>query len=221
MSEKAPFDEAYGLGEKEMPHWPTGKITTSTGGEIYPLAPKVEQIRLLDIANGLANCCRWGKQCRFYSVAEHSALMADWLASMWPDEPELQFWALLHDASDYVLPDVPSPYKHALPGFAAIERRMQATIYQVFGMNIDDYPAKVKDADQRIRADEAVQAMGMRPQDVGVVFEPLGVTLQFWSPQEAARQWLLRINRFSRHFQTHREIKENKGPWFFTQGWPR
>lgn len=193
----APFDAAYEFGRPEMPSWPTGQITTASGRRMNLLAPKPEDIKLIDLATGLGNCCRWGKQCKFYSTAEHSALMADWLATAYPGQKLLPLWALLHDGSDFVLPDVPSPYKHALRGFVELERAMQGAIYAAFGLAIDDYPVPVGVADKRIRADEALQAMRCQPIECGVEAEGLGVALQFWAPDQAATEWIIRMDRFA------------------------
>jgi len=56
-------------------------IGTYTGGDFYPLDPDPSAIELPDIANGLANTCRYAGQCQFYySVGTHSIYVSEELA---------------------------------------------------------------------------------------------------------------------------------------------
>lgn len=70
------------------------EVYTFEGGVIYPFNPIPEQIDMEDVARGLANRCRWGGQVRrFYSVAEHSIMVACQCSD------EFRLWGLLHDAA--------------------------------------------------------------------------------------------------------------------------
>ncbi|MGE0450874.1 MAG: phosphohydrolase [Vicinamibacterales bacterium] len=119
-------------------------ISTYSGQPFFPLEPRVEDVRIGDIAHALAQLCRFAGQCRaFYSVAQHSVLVSRFCP------PEHALWGLLHDASEAYLCDITSPVKGApaLEGYRAIERGVQAAIATRFGLPIEE-PAAVKDADQ-------------------------------------------------------------------------
>lgn len=110
--------------------------------------PQPEQIRLLDIAYGLAKECRFAGQCHgFYSVAQHSVLVSQIV----PDE--FAFEALLHDASEAYCKDIPMPLKAMLPDYKAIERRVDAAIRAKFRLP-ERCSAEVKHADLILLATE-------------------------------------------------------------------
>ncbi len=129
------------------------EIQTSLGGMIDLADPKPEMIDIRDIANALSKLCRYTGHCRgFYSVAQHSVLVSRVL-------PEgLRLHGLMHDASEAYLGDVSSPLKAMLPDYRAVEKRMQSTIYQKYGMDTKE-PAKVKQADIRMLATEVRDLM--------------------------------------------------------------
>jgi hypothetical protein len=83
------------------------------------------EVEIPDIAKGLSNVCRFAGQCeRFYSVAEHSILVADILQRA--DAPaSVVFGGLMHDASEALLGDITSPLKSLLPGYVEIEAEVQ------------------------------------------------------------------------------------------------
>lgn len=91
-------------------------IQTVSGRRINPFAPVPELIELDDIAQALANQCRFGGHCRsFYSVAQHSCLLSDLLAAR-EAEPVGLLSALLHDAPEAYLVDLPHPLnRHGAP----------------------------------------------------------------------------------------------------------
>lgn len=82
-------------------------IKLSSGNWLDPYDPDPERIFIDDIAQGLANICRFNGQCRsFYSVAEHSVAV-----SMLVETP-YRLAGLLHDAAEAYLGDVPRPLKY-------------------------------------------------------------------------------------------------------------
>lgn len=160
-------------------------LQTLTGVEFYPLDPRPEDIRLDDIAGALSKMCRFGGHCkRFYSVAEHSILMAV-AAPLY-----LKRAALFHDASEAYLVDIPRPIKAYLTNYADIESGIMDAIAKKYKFAWPLH-ADVKKLDNAILNDERAQAMTPTTGywDCEVV-PPLGVTLQFWSPQEAERHFL-------------------------------
>src|SRR5690606_22430694 len=98
--------------------------------DVFDLDPNA--IVIEDIAHALSLKCRYNGHCnRFYSVAEHS-----WLMSSLFVEPELRRAALLHDAAEAYLCDLPSPIKHSvyMSDFREIEDDVQFVIYKKFGL---------------------------------------------------------------------------------------
>lgn len=170
-----------------------GWMQTYTGGAFWPLAPQLADIRLDDIVGSLSKMCRFAGHCtKFYSVAEHCVHVAN------AAPPALALTALLHDSSEAYLVDVPRPLKPFLPGYYEIEHRLMAVIAQRFG-TVWPLPAEVKDLDLAILADE--RAQNMAPMDVpsqlwGDTLPPLGVTLKFWSPPQAAYEFTTAFYRF-------------------------
>lgn len=123
-------------------------ILTARGKHFDYLDPCAEDIDILDIAQGLANECRFGGHTRaFYSVAQHA-----WLASqIVPAEHALE--ALLHDASEAYCKDIPLPLKLLLPDYRDIEARVDGAIRAVFDLPLTMSHA-VKKADLILLATE-------------------------------------------------------------------
>lgn len=86
---------------------------TFTGRTIDLQAPPSKwPIVLADIAHALSNICRWGGHTRrFYSVAQHSILVANHLE---PHGPEVMLWGLMHDAAEAYMGDMIGPLKRFL-----------------------------------------------------------------------------------------------------------
>ena len=102
-------------------------ILTASARHFDYLDPRPDDIYILDIAQGLANECRYAGQARhFYSVAQHA-----WLTSQIVD-PEYALEALLHDASEAYCKDIPRPLKELLPDYREIEARVDGTIRATF-----------------------------------------------------------------------------------------
>lgn len=128
--------------------------------------------------------CRFGGHVReFYSVAEHSVHVARYVA------PEHRLWALLHDASEAYLVDVPRPIKPCLGGYHEAETRLMAAICERFGLP-PEMPAEVKEVDDAILTDEREQIMAHPPAPWRPNGGRLGVFIHCWSPAEA-KWWFL------------------------------
>ena len=132
-------------------HW----IETYTGRKFHFLAPRVEEIDIRDIAHALSLTCRYGGHCRvFYSVAEHSIRVAEIV----PEECKLL--ALLHDAAEAYLVDLPRPIKHILSDYKGIEDATTSIIWRKF---VGDWTAiqeyTIKQADNVLIATEARDLM--------------------------------------------------------------
>lgn len=119
-----------------------GCIRTFTGKYINPCKPNSDLICIEDIAHALSMQSRFGGHLPvFYSVAQHSVLTS----AIVPSEHKLS--ALLHDASEAYLIDVPRPVKDQLHNYKEIEHALMAVIAGKFGF---DWPlhGNVKDADE-------------------------------------------------------------------------
>lgn len=175
-------------------------IQTYTGRCFDPFAPDPDQINIVDIAWGLSMKCRYNGAClRYYSVAEHSVVMSRWFATM-RSCIELQRYALLHDANEAYLPDIPRPIKRhpSLINWRAIEDGVDKVVFERFGLAWPA-PPEIGEADGRIIFDERPQVMrgselDWRGTGQADGLGPLDVELPGWSQQEAAWQFLARFH---------------------------
>lgn len=164
-------------------------IQTYTGKQIFPLDPRPNVYDIIDIAAALSKLTRYSGHClRFYSVAEHCVLMARKARDLGLDNRTCRAM-LLHDASEAYLIDVPRPIKGALGNYVEIEDGLMAAIAPRFGFDWP-LPPIVKTFDTNILNDEMSQAMAPPPAPWRHGGDPLGVALQFWSPDEAFAQFL-------------------------------
>ena len=162
---------------------------TSLGAQFWPLDPRVEEVHLEDIAHALSNLCRFGGHCReFYSVAQHSVLAARCAPI------GLQAQALLHDATEAYLVDVPRPIKRNLTGYAEIEEGLARIIGQRFGVELVDLRREVKEIDERMLFTEKRDLMKPAPAPwsiaQGVVSEPYEEQIVPWAPRDCKRLFL-------------------------------
>ncbi len=162
-------------------------IQTYTGNKFYALDPRPEEVHIEDIAHSLSMMCRYAGHCeKFYSVAEHSVLVAENLP------PELQLWGLLHDASEAYLVDIPRPFKSYLNNYYELENSIMNVVCDKFGLP-HGMPDGVKFVDNSILADERSQNLkdnGVSAAEWGAGYPALGIKLKHWSPKEAEEQFL-------------------------------
>lgn len=159
-------------------------IQTASGQQFWPMDPQPHEVYLDDIAHALSMLCRFGGHCRrFYSVAEHCVLMARAAPA------EFKRWALLHDASEAYLVDVPRPIKPFLIGYDEAEAKIMRAVAIRFNLHLG-LPDQVKQMDRAILMDERLQNMAPAPVPWSTDGEPLGVTLQYWSPSCAKYEFL-------------------------------
>jgi uncharacterized protein len=113
------------------------------------------EIRIEDVAHGLSNACRFGNQAsRFYSVAEHSMLVA---ALVQVNHPELVLPALWHDAHEAYVGDIPTPLKKMLGSkYRDITARIDLAVAGYLGIDVELFHAvAVREADQTAMLYEA------------------------------------------------------------------
>ncbi|MGI9423583.1 MAG: YfbR-like 5'-deoxynucleotidase [Hyphomicrobiaceae bacterium] len=110
-----------------------------SGRRLDLLDPSPADIEISDIAHGLARVARWNGQTKgehAFSVAQHSILVAEIFASIAPNRtPEWRLMALLHDAPEYVIGDLISPFKAVIGlDYKAVENRLLSAIHLRFGL---------------------------------------------------------------------------------------
>ena len=163
-----------------------------SGRRLDLLDPSPFDIEIEDIAHGLARVARWNGQTigeHAFSVAQHSVVVEEIVAHLQPDiAPKWRLAALLHDASEYVIGDMISPFKSALGfNYKEFEARLESAIHLRFGLPPKS-PAAVKklikkadticaffEATQLAGFDrkESLQLFGAPPADYDLVIQPL------------------------------------------------
>ncbi len=144
-----------------------------SGRRLDLLDPSPMDIEIEDIAHGLARVARWNGQTigeHAFSVAQHSVVVEEIVAHIEPGTaPRWRLAALLHDASEYVIGDMISPFKAALGyDYKLFEERLENAIHTRFGL-----PAKtpveikrlIKRADRACAFFEATQIAGFGPEE--------------------------------------------------------
>jgi 5'-deoxynucleotidase YfbR-like HD superfamily hydrolase len=110
-----------------------------SGRRLDLLDPAPKDIEIEDIAHGLARVARWNGQTvgeHAYSVAQHALLVEEIATAMQTDlARRWRLAALLHDAPEYVIGDMISPFKAVIgDAYKAVESRLQAAIHLRFGL---------------------------------------------------------------------------------------
>src|SRR5919112_3830713 len=122
---------------EHAPPAPGPYLQTVSGRWVNPLDPDPEQFDIEDIARALGNLCRFGGHCRaFYSVAQHSVIVSELVQQRGGDVEDV-FAALMHDASEAYLGDMPHPIKHRSPlgtAFREAEAVLEAALRERFGI---------------------------------------------------------------------------------------
>src|SRR3569623_953501 len=135
-----------------------------SGRRLDILDPSPVDVELTDIAHGLARVARWNGQTRGdypFSVAQHSVLVLEIFAAQSPEaNAKGRLYALLHDAPEYVMGDIISPFKAAMGGnYKEVENRLLGAIYLHFALNAAAPVAiqkKIKQADREATYHDAV-----------------------------------------------------------------
>jgi len=139
-----------------------------SGRRLDILDPSPMDVELSDIAHGLARVARWNGQTQGdypFSVAQHSVLVLELFRAHNPEADAIaQLQALLHDAPEYVMGDIISPFKAAMGGnYKDVENRLLAAIYLRFSLPATTSAALgklIKKADRESAFFEAVHLAG-------------------------------------------------------------
>ena len=177
-----------------------------SGRRLDLLDPSPLDIEVEDIAHGLARVARWNGQTvgeHGFSVAQHSLVVEDICAHLEPRlEPRWRLAALLHDAPEYVIGDMISPFKAALGlDYKVFEARLEAAIHIRFGLPSKipaEIKALIKKADIISAFFEAVQLAGFSSEEAARLFgrpPPAYVlTLDPLAPAQAQARYMERYH---------------------------
>ncbi len=139
-----------------------------SGRRLDLIDPSPLDVEVGDIAHGLARVARWNGQTKgpeIFSVAQHS-LLVEALFAAWEVAPSgrARLAALLHDAPEYVIGDMISPFKAAIGGdYKLIEARLKRAVLIRFGLAPelpDDLERRIKIADRASAYLEATALAG-------------------------------------------------------------
>lgn len=176
-----------------------------SGRRLDLLNPSPLDIEIEDIAHGLARLARWNGQTEgpyAFSVAQHSLLVEDLTAQLRPQVgPRERLTALLHDAPEFVIGDMISPFKAALGvDYRAFEDQLQAAVHIRFGLPPippDELAKTIKRADRLCAYFEAVQIAGFSVDEASVLFgaptPPIAVTIAPEPAETAQAAFLARF----------------------------
>jgi uncharacterized protein len=164
-----------------------------TGQTIFVNRPTAGMIHPLDVVEASGKTCRWGGMCdTMYVVAEHCLRVMELVP------PPLRLQALLHDAPEAYLNDVPRPVKHSrgLEGYREMEHKFAVAIGERFGVDLVNLDPLVKEADERLLRTEERDLM---PNSPGLDYEnginiPGGLLPERITPLE----WRVARARFAR-----------------------
>mgnify|MGYP001269071032 CR=1 FL=1 len=160
-----------------------------SGRRLDLLDPDPADIAIEDIAHGLARVARWNGQtigAHAFSVAQHVLIVEDIVADRNPTwETRWRRAALLHDAPEYVVGDLISPFKTAIGlDYKALENRLLAAIHRRFGLPEqlpDDVAREIKAADHIAAYFEATVLAGFAIDEALMYFgtpDGIGSTLK-------------------------------------------
>ncbi|WP_286157212.1 HD family hydrolase [Sinorhizobium sp. RAC02] len=156
-----------------------------SGRRLDLLNPSPLDIELSDIAHGLARVARWNGQTNgdhAFSVAQHSLVVETIFRQQNRCDAGECLIALLHDAPEYVIGDMISPFKAVVGGgYKTVEKRLEAAVHLRFGLPSSTpvaLKAKIKKADQVAAFFEATELAGFSHAEAVKFFgAPRGITL--------------------------------------------
>lgn len=184
-----------------------------SGRRLDLLDPSPFDIEIEDIAHGLARVARWNGQTigeHAFSVAQHSLVVEEICRVIRPGlEPKWQLAALLHDASEYVIGDMISPFKSALgASYKDFEARLEAAIHVRFQLppkTPQTIKVLIKKADKACAYFEATQLAGFNKRESIQIFgaPPPGYSLIIEPEPASVAQ--------ERYVARYRELAEQVG----------
>jgi uncharacterized protein len=171
-----------------------------SGRRLDLLDPSPLDIEIEDIAHGLARVARWNGQTfgpHIFSVAQHTLLVEAVLRTQMPRaDHRIRLAVLLHDAPEYVIGDMISPFKAVIGGaYKVVEKRLLSAIHIRFGLPPalpDDLTARIKAADAGAAYLEATRLAGFKDAEARKLFGrppdlPDETETEFLSPWAAGK----------------------------------
>jgi len=183
-----------------------------SGRRLDLLDPSPLDIEIEDIAHGLARVARWNGQTdgeHAFSVAQHSLLVEAIAGEIEPSfDARFRLASLIHDAPEYVIGDLISPFKAALSlDYRAFEAKLLAAIHVRFGIPAvlpADITKLIKRADKIAAYYEAISLAGFSREEARRFFgQPRGLsprlvnTLSHLSPLQASEGEALFLKQFN------------------------
>jgi uncharacterized protein len=179
-----------------------------SGRRLDLLEPSPLDIEIEDIAHGLARVARWNGQTKgahAFSVAQHCVLVERLSAELNPNLiRQAKLMALLHDAPEYVVGDLISPFKAAIGiDYKALELKLLAAIHLRFGAPAlvpGTLAALIKKADRLSAYHEATQLAGFEEAEARRLFgaPPKSLRTPRLTPLPTAEAQDLFLERFHR-----------------------
>jgi uncharacterized protein len=177
-----------------------------SGRRLDLLDPSPLDVEVSDIAHGLARVARWNGQTsgdHAFSVAQHCLVVEDIFRRLNDATADQCLMALLHDAPEYVIGDMISPFKSVVGGgYKAVEKRLEAAVHVRFGLPphpTRELKEKIKKADTIAAYFEATQLAGFTSAEAQKFFgQPRGITkdMLLMTPLPAVEAQRLFCERF-------------------------
>jgi len=180
-----------------------------SGRRLDLLDPSPLDIEIADIAHGLARVARWNGQthgAHIFSVAQHTLLVEAVLRQQTPRvDHRVRLAAMLHDAPEYVIGDMISPFKAVIGGsYKIVEKRLLSAIHIRFGLPAilpDEIEQQIKAADRGAAYLEATHLAGFAEAEARRLFGrdprlPPSTEKDYvtpWSAGRAERQFVTRF----------------------------
>jgi 5'-deoxynucleotidase YfbR-like HD superfamily hydrolase len=180
-----------------------------SGRRLDLLDPSPLDIEIADIAHGLARVARWNGQTKgthIFSVAQHTLLVEAVMRAETPRiDARVRLAALLHDAPEYVIGDMISPFKAVLGGdYKLVEKRLLGAIHIRFGLPPElsaEITQQIKNADRGAAYLEATGLAGFAEaearrlfgRDPGLPEATKQDYLTPWSAAKAEKRFLARF----------------------------
>jgi 5'-deoxynucleotidase YfbR-like HD superfamily hydrolase len=155
-----------------------------SGRRLDLLDPSPLDVELSDIAHGLARVARWNGQTsgdHAFSVAQHSLVVEEIFRRTNRCDAQDCLMALLHDAPEYVIGDMISPFKAVVGGgYKTVEKRLENAVHLRFGLPAHtprELKERIKKADRIAAYFEATELAGFSAEEARKFFgQPRGIT---------------------------------------------
>jgi uncharacterized protein len=179
-----------------------------SGRRLDLIDPSPLDVEIADIAHGLARVARWNGQTKgpeIFSVAQHSLLVEALFAARDVASPQARLAALLHDAPEYVIGDMISPFKAAVGGdYKLVETRLKRAVLIRFGLTAEppeDLERGIKIADRASAYLEAITLAGFSIAEARKLFGEPDLSIRdfaaFLEPRRPADVEAQFLTRFS------------------------